>query len=132
MWTKYDNEIEVLFDELVPSSGKCDSMAGELVRALNRIVYRYFNDGDKIGVGYGKETCNPAARFLLEEGCGNIPDEIEYLWGLRSDSLYEKHLNALAEAVIDMVNKDPDLRNMPTGDMWDYEDPNEDVDDEDW
>ena len=132
MWTKYDNEIEVLFDELVPMSGKCDSLAGELVRALNRIVYRYFNDGDKIGVGYGKETCNPAARFLLENGNSEVNEVVSAIWGTYSEKMYEIGLNALAESVIDMVNKNPELRDAPTEDMWDYEDPNEDVDDEDW
>lgn len=28
---------------------------------MNRISYRNWNDGDHIGVGYGRETCNPAA-----------------------------------------------------------------------
>ena len=59
-----------LFDELVPMSGKADSLAGEIIRAVSRIVYRYYNDGDIVGVGYGNETCNPAARFLTV--CGMI------------------------------------------------------------
>ena len=46
-----------LFKELVPISGKADSLAGEIVRAISRIGYRFYNDGDQLGIGYGKETC---------------------------------------------------------------------------
>ena len=28
---------------------------------MSRIGYRFYNDGDQLGIGYGKETCNPAA-----------------------------------------------------------------------
>lgn len=55
---------EVLFDELVPSMGKADTEGGEIMRAVNRIQYRYWNDGDIAGHGYGKQTVNPAVRFL--------------------------------------------------------------------
>ena len=60
-------KINALFGDLVPSSGKCDSLAGEMVRAAARIGYRFVNDGDQIGIGYGKETCNAAARFLIQK-----------------------------------------------------------------
>lgn len=55
---------EALFDELVPSMGKADTEGGEIIRAVNRIQYRYWNDGDIAGQGYGKQTVNPAVRFL--------------------------------------------------------------------
>lgn len=70
--TKNENRINKLFEELVPTSGKADSLAGELVRATARIGYRFFNDGDMVNQGYGKETCNPAARFLIAKGNAEI------------------------------------------------------------
>lgn len=57
--------LENAFEGHVPVSGKADTLYGEIIRAINRIGYRYNNDGDHIGVGYGKETCNAAARFLM-------------------------------------------------------------------
>ena len=87
--TKNHERINELFEELVPGSGKAESLAGELVRAMARIGYRWYNDGDQVGIGYGRETCNPAARFLIH----------------------------------------PELRTLPTIDMWDLRDPDEDVDD---
>ena len=53
-----------LFEELVPAQGSADTVAGEIIRACARIRYRYFNDGDEAGRGYGMETVNPAVRYL--------------------------------------------------------------------
>lgn len=36
-----------LYDELVPSSGKADTIEGEVMRAASKIVYRHYNDGDE-------------------------------------------------------------------------------------
>ena len=37
-----------------------------IIRAFSRIAYRFENDGDMLGKGYGRETCNPAGRYLRE------------------------------------------------------------------
>lgn len=39
--------IEALSKVLVPSSGKCDTLAGEIIRAAQQIQYRDWNDGDR-------------------------------------------------------------------------------------
>ena len=51
--TNNEKRISDLFRELVPMSGKADSLAGEIIRATSKIGYRRYNDGDKIGVEYG-------------------------------------------------------------------------------
>lgn len=53
-----------LFDALVPMENQAPTFGGEILRAINRIAYRWFNDGDKAGDGYGRETVNPAVRYL--------------------------------------------------------------------
>ena len=83
--TKNENRINKLFEELVPTSGKADSLAGELVRATARIGYRFFNDGDMVNQGYGKETCNPAARFLIAKGNAEISSLTVALWEIFSE-----------------------------------------------
>ena len=72
--TKNEDRTNKLFEELVPASGKAENLAGELVRAMGRIAYRFYNDGDQVGIGYGKETCNPAARFLIHKGNKEVSD----------------------------------------------------------
>ena len=127
---KIDDEVEALFDELVPMSGKSKVVAGEIIRALCRIVYRWYNDGDCIGVGYGNETCNPAARYLINYTPSNsgIPRMVSKLWGKEYD---KNDLNRLSELVVDYIEDNPKLKDKRnTVDMWDLYDPDEDVDPE--
>lgn len=135
-----NNEIRIsnLFREMVPMNGKADSLAGEIVRAVNRIGYRRHNDGDKIGVGYGNETCNAPARFLQEKTTATISAIIDKMWGNLSDKEYDELLEDLNGVVADHIEKSPELRKEPTKDMWDWwvEDEDrhydEEDDEEDW
>lgn len=126
--TKNEERINKLFKELVPETGKANSLAGELIRAMSRIAYRFYNDGDQVGMGYGKETCNPAARFLMAKGNKRVSSLATAIWGIYDESAYEDLLDILAGAVADHVEQTPDLRTTPTDDMWDYS-TDEDVDD---
>lgn len=132
--TKNEDRINALFEELVPRVGKADSLAGELVRATCRIGYRHFNDGDHIGIGYGKETCNPAARFLLKyTGAGDsirIASIVKELWGLSDEATYEKKLDELNGLVADYIGNHPELREVETEDMFSCTIPEEDRDDD--
>ena len=78
--TTIEKKIDELFDELVPFEGKCDSLAGEIIRAFCRIRYRYYNDGDQIGIGYGNETCNASARFLEANCNDSIREVVGSMW----------------------------------------------------
>lgn len=129
--TKNEERINKLFKELVPETGKAGSLAGELVRAMSRIGYRFHNDGDMVNIAYGKETCNPAARFLIAKGNAEVSSLTAGLWEIFSEDAYEKVMDILCGAVADYVEQNPDLRNQPTEDMWDFKDEEEDQDD-DW
>jgi hypothetical protein len=119
-----------LFNELVPASGKAESLAGEIVRAVSRIGYRFFNDGDRVNQGYGKETCNPAARFLSQKAPEAIAIRADRLLASRmNDEEYEKALDELVQTTYDVITAHPELRQQETGDMWDWYDENEDRDD---
>lgn len=124
-----EKKLTDLFDELVPVSGKADTAAGEIVRAVNRIVYRNWNDGDHIGVGYGRETCNPAARFLLAKCNGDVEDAICKMWGVTNDERYDECIDVLEKAVLAFLDAHPELKETENHeDMWDYR-TDEDVDD---
>ena len=69
------------FDDLVPASGKAPTVAGEIVRAVCRIGYRYLNDGDQIGIDYGN-ACNAPARYLLDVvKDSKVKSQINKMWG---------------------------------------------------
>ncbi len=126
MVTKNEEALNALFEELVPSYGKADSLAGEIVRAACRIGYRYFNDGDHVGVGYGNETCNAAARFLLKHTNKTVACFLEAMWGQTDEEAYEVMLDLLSEQVVKFVAEHPELRNQETEDMHSYYDATED------
>ena len=134
--TTAEQKINALFSELVPVSGKADTVAGEIVRAVSRIAYRNYNDGDHIGVGYGRETCNPAARYLIKNGGDKVAAIVLDMWGIETDSLYDGAVAALEWAAISYIEQHPELKFTPNReDMWSYRDEREDVDDydeEDW
>ena len=65
---------EPLYDELVPGQGASDYVEGEMIRAINRIIYRFYNDGDKFWEDYGTETAGPAHAYLTSSD--RIPNEI--------------------------------------------------------
>lgn len=131
--TEKENDMErfdELFDELVPASGKADSLAGEIARATARIGYRFYNDGDQIGIGYGKETCNPVARFLIRKLPKEIGDLATALWGMANEEAYETVLKILVDKVTEYIEGNPELKKTPTEDMFSFRAPYEDVDDE--
>ena len=84
-----------LYNELVKSIGAADTYAGEILRAVNRIIYRFNNDGDQAGIGYGRETVNPAVRYLNYKLGRKSPD-IEMLY----DSIYEPLASSTYERIL--------------------------------
>lgn len=117
-------------------SGKAETVAGEIVRAISRIGYRNYNDGDHIGVGYGRETCNPAARYLAKNAGEAAAADISNIWGVYNDDRYDTLLAALEADVLAYLEAHPELKSTPNyEDMFDCRDEYEDVDnddEEDW
>lgn len=129
--TAIEEKLNELFEELVPATGKADTVAGEIVRAICRIGYRNYNDGDHLGVGYGKWTTNPAGRFLAKKCDDAVEHCVGDAWGIRDDDAYDEALERLEIAVCDYLDAHPELRQAPNSeDMWDSRDRYEDVDDE--
>lgn len=136
--TKAEERINALFEELVPFSGAAETVAGEIIRATCRIGYRWMNDGDQLGIGYGKETVNPAGRYLAAKCSDEIAKQV---WNLMYDPIYDdsydgaynKALDGLEEAVLAYIEAHPELKTTEnTEDMWDYRNEDEDVDDTGW
>ena len=128
--TVNETRLSELFDEFVPTVGKADTVAGEILRAVMRIAYRNYNDGDHIGVGYGKETCNPAARVLIAKAGKEIAETIRGMWGMTSDKLYDRAVDLLEEETVAYIENHPELKTTENiNDMFDFRNDAEDVDD---
>ena len=133
MEKKNEKRINEMFERLVPAMGKAETVAGEIVRAMCRIGYRWSNDGDMIGQGYGKETCNPAARFLAakcDEETAHRLWILMYEVGLLPDDLYEEKLDEVLAGVLAFLDAHPELEETWNEEnMFDFADPDEDRDD---
>lgn len=93
--------LEYLFENMVPSSGVAETMAGEYVRAMMRILYRDYNDGDKFFTGYGIETCGSSAEWLHDNGLlKEIENIVEDAYRLEDDDKYTAAITDLADSVL--------------------------------
>lgn len=99
--TKYsdmtDEIVAPIANRLMPSSGSCGILEGEFVRAMCKIRYRRYNDGDYWHNGYGCETAGPAHAFLMKH-LSMIP-ELEEAYELLRES--DREFGLSYDAAID-------------------------------
>ena len=79
--TKNHERINELFEELVPESGKAGSLAGA-GGAIRGIGYRWYNDGDQVGIGCNGETCNPPDPLPDPQREQEVGDLAASIWGI--------------------------------------------------
>lgn len=102
--------LDSLFSEFVPDSGKADSVGGEQLRAIMRIVYRDYNDGDKFYEGYGLETCGSSAQYLMDNGYYEpLSDLIDQAGHPNIDDIYTEGIMNVAEQVVRDILSNPTL-----------------------
>ena len=105
------NEWAAMEKRLMPPSGKAETVAGEIIRAADRIHYRWWNDGDKINVGYGKETCNGTARYLEKIRGSEFPVEV---WnGRLGEDAYTEFTENLVAEMYAFIKAHPELETTP-------------------
>lgn len=95
-----------LFKELVPMDGNCETVEGEMLRAINKIMYRWMNDGDYFYDGYGIETAGSAHIYLTEHSSlaaelKTVLDEAKW----KSGQAYEDELEKAHTLIIEHVEK---------------------------
>lgn len=122
------DQLQVYFDALVPRSGKAKTVAGELVRAMMRILYRDFNDGDVWYSGYGRETCGSSVMYLVDMIPGLDNDFEEMINMELQDSSYSEALEDTTADLIIYLNEHPELftkaNTKDSRDDYDYEELN--------
>ena len=118
---------EPLYDELVPGQGASDYVEGEMIRAINRIIYRFYNDGDRFWEDYGTETAGPAHAYLVNSD--RIPQEIRsklesifdgtvQKW---DDKVYEAAIRKAMDVVISYVESKEGNYAEHNEDLFDYD-----------
>tara|TARA_Y100000389_G_C17274804_1_gene419868 strand:- start:197 stop:712 length:516 start_codon:yes stop_codon:yes gene_type:complete len=123
---------EVLYDKLVPGSGAADTVEGEMLRAINRIIYRYYNDGDKYFEGYGTETAGPSHSFLVNADHPQKSAMIKLFTEPIGDSEYEQMLKDALDVILDHIESRQGNYTESNEDMFDYESEFEDEEEDAW
>jgi hypothetical protein len=132
------DKLSELFDRLVPGEGKADTVEGEIVRAINRVLYRWYNDGDKFFYGYGKETVGNVMSYLV--GCDDIPPAYRRLIlnltikveDTYDDDSYWGFLKSLTRAVVSLLesgqlgNRENTVDSVRFPSKWEYDDTDDD------
>lgn len=158
-WDKCIEFMEPL-EVCMPDSGKANTVGGEMTRAVERIVYRFFNDGDNVGSwklydSYGNDlpSVTYAAAYLIDEyrsfgSLGNnLKNIVEHLvYDDLSDSKYERTLVELCKVARSIFDKFPEIFQKRNADdmfthtftaeeikntVWEPE-PEDEDEDEDW
>jgi len=110
---------EPLYDKLVAGSGKSETVEGEILRAINRIIYRYYNDGDEYMRGYGTETAGPAHSFLVN---ANHPLKSAMVKIFGDGTNYEQTIKDALDTILDYIESRQGKYTKNTlGGMFDYE-----------
>ena len=109
---KPSDKLQVYFNYLVPDMGNADTVAGEIVRAMMKLLYRDYNDGDVFYEGYGYETCGPAASFIADKI--DMYSDFKSVADARlSDDKYTNALEKITSKVISYLQKNPELLATP-------------------
>lgn len=91
----YDKEYHDMYDKLVPASGSSQTLFGELVRAVSRLGYDYYNNGN----------CNAAeVDYTEEQGyedeeTGEWIVEQEEETSVRVAEFYQNFIDLLADTI---------------------------------
>lgn len=96
------------WDQYIPASGKANSVGGEIMRAISRIVYRFYNDGDTVDHYYGSNfniligadryLCNTLRRSIYDSMRGEDEDEDNY------EKLLEKNMASIFNYLLQNQN----------------------------
>lgn len=122
-WNKCIELMEPL-SEFVPDMGKADTVGGEMARAVERIAYRFFNDGDNVGSwelydwhGINEmPSVTSAAAYLIDEYRlfgplgGKLKSAVEYLvYNDLNRPEYERGLVELCKVTRTIFDRSPEI-----------------------
>jgi len=116
---RLQKEYEELWARLVPAEGPAATKAGEALRAMSRLYYRWYNDGDRIENFMTewdtRETAARAFNYLYQfrdaaSGFSAKP-LMEKVVDATTEEQYEAALEEMADAVIGWAAETPDTPN---------------------
>jgi hypothetical protein len=135
--------------ELIPASGNCDSLQGELLRAASHIGYDWYNNGWGCNNWSGaviflqrffnvlpnqpsndieiSRKLNISLSWVYDYSHGEPSPEMES----KNGNLAEDHITIIVEIIVQSILDNP-ARIINTRDMFDFQEPDYDTPDSDW
>lgn len=104
---KADNEWhDAMFSQHVPACGKSKNLGGEILRAINRIVYKFYNDGDTVARYYSSSYNHSfgAEKFLSKHVPGYKP-----MRDITGDYAFEEAAHENLVLIVNYLRKNPAL-----------------------
>lgn len=102
-WDYFD-KFEGILDEYMPDRGEGETKASQAVTAINKLIYKWYNDGDVFdNTFYLKGWCNNLssyANWLHKHGDVKIKSILERIKDAYDDDDYENILKDLADTVL--------------------------------
>lgn len=100
----YFNKFEDVNDQYLPDRGEGDTVATQIVTAVNKLIYKWYNDGDVFDNTHGMQGWANDLSSYANWLYANVPESEEALdriWSCRTDDAYEKLLRKLADTLLD-------------------------------
>ena len=88
---QYQTEYKTLCDNLVPDSGSAATLHGELIRAITRLSYEYYNNGN----------CNARERYI--NGDTYVDDFYDQFIRLIKESICTPETNQICDKLINII-----------------------------
>ena len=99
----YFNKFESISDKYLPSYGEGETKASQIVTAVTKLVYKWYNDGDVYDntgsmTGWANDLSSYANWLRKYTDAAGILDRIRDCW---NEGQYEDLLKALADKLLD-------------------------------
>lgn len=102
-WDYYD-KFETVTEKYLPDRGEGETKASQIVTAVNKLVYKWYNDGDVFdNTHYLEGWCNDLssyANWLYRNTTENVKMILNAVYNCYGDSEYEDLLQELADELL--------------------------------
>lgn len=103
-WSYY-NKFKNILDKYMSDSGEGETMASQIVTAINKLIYKWYNDGDVYdNVNSGMQGwANDLSDYAnwLDKYCKPASRILDSIYNCSNDDEYENILKALADKCLD-------------------------------
>lgn len=140
-WSYY-NKFEDLINKYMPDEGEGETLASQIVTAVNKLIYKWYNDGDVFdnvnsGLNGWANDLSDYANWLYKYAPGDTPHILKRIYDITNEDDYEVLLRELADNLLDenLLNS---LEKNKQGSIYDCDGPfefsiyDEDEDEDEW